>query len=432
MPDEAHVRSAIRFFNYCDEEDEARLAAAIKRKIKKFGMTDISVSEKNRFSKYYKSSSKSKADKPKAKSTKESTVELIPSPPMGITEGYNPDDEYIITENCMKVNNPDSSFFIFFNEAEDEKAYSQRLRRYLYRERIKTNKDMLTQYMKVKAGCPIIRKTYIKMKLYKGFNVFVDLSYYNALFIKNNIYKMDKAVNMYWDFINRLIDNTELTSDYKKQTIYIPVDPGCWPNPKGGDIFDYKSSINPISVIFRLLKVKPDELKKWKDKEVIFLGSRGYFKVDFGKFALKNRSRFINNIKKLMSDTEPIVDEEDPDDKEDQSDYIEDIHGVEDGDSHKVIVAKIIDKIEDEVGIKIDDISDISTPIGIGNSQVNTVYDIPEKKVDKYSFNLTTDKNIPERGSAVLIMAPNTEAVNKTIKSGLFRNAKEIKAYIKP
>ena len=51
---EAHVRSAIRFFNYVDKEDEVELAGNINKAIKRFNITDIHVGKKNRFYKYYK------------------------------------------------------------------------------------------------------------------------------------------------------------------------------------------------------------------------------------------------------------------------------------------------------------------------------------------------------------------------------------------
>lgn len=54
LNDEAHVRSAIKMFNYVDEEDEKELARRIKRAMKKFNITDVTVRKKNRFSKYYK------------------------------------------------------------------------------------------------------------------------------------------------------------------------------------------------------------------------------------------------------------------------------------------------------------------------------------------------------------------------------------------
>ena len=51
MPDEEHVRSAIRFFNYVDEEYEELLAENIRKKIKEFNM-EVNVGKKNRLSKY--------------------------------------------------------------------------------------------------------------------------------------------------------------------------------------------------------------------------------------------------------------------------------------------------------------------------------------------------------------------------------------------
>ena len=54
MPDEKHVRAAVRFFNYVEPEKEVELARNINKKIKKFGMKDqIKVSSNNRFSEYY-------------------------------------------------------------------------------------------------------------------------------------------------------------------------------------------------------------------------------------------------------------------------------------------------------------------------------------------------------------------------------------------
>ena len=58
MPDESHVRAAIRMFNHVDKEDEEELARNIKRKIKEFKIKDIEIGDKNRFSKYFYSSKK--------------------------------------------------------------------------------------------------------------------------------------------------------------------------------------------------------------------------------------------------------------------------------------------------------------------------------------------------------------------------------------
>lgn len=55
---EQHVRSAIKLFNYVQPEFEKELATNILKRMKDFNITDISVGEKNRFSKYYKGGSK--------------------------------------------------------------------------------------------------------------------------------------------------------------------------------------------------------------------------------------------------------------------------------------------------------------------------------------------------------------------------------------
>lgn len=54
MPDAAHVRSAIRFFNYVEPRYEEQLAKAILKRMREYGLSfkDFTVGEDNRFSKY--------------------------------------------------------------------------------------------------------------------------------------------------------------------------------------------------------------------------------------------------------------------------------------------------------------------------------------------------------------------------------------------
>ena len=204
---------------------------------------------------------------------------------------------------------------------------------------------------------PDIRRTYIKLDMYKKYNLFVDLSYYHALFLKNNVYKMDKAVNLYFDFLNRLIGNKEITSEYSKTTIFIPVDNGVWDVAPDSDIFDFRKNLNPISTIIRLLRMSPSVLKReWGNKDIIFMGSRGYFKVDFNKFELKNLARFKTNIRKLMSTTEPVIDDYEVDNTSDDSNT-DAVSTVRNADTSKAIAAKIIDRIEKKTNIAIDNVS---------------------------------------------------------------------------
>ena len=52
MPDESHVKAAIRMFNHVDKAHEAELARNIKSKMKQYNISPDIVGEKNRLSKY--------------------------------------------------------------------------------------------------------------------------------------------------------------------------------------------------------------------------------------------------------------------------------------------------------------------------------------------------------------------------------------------
>ena len=260
------------------------------------------------------------------------------------------DIEAVVTENAFVTSN-----MALITEAND--SDSLKLRQYLYQERIKNNKGTIILYDKIKQMNPNIKRTYIKLDMYKKQNLFVDLSYYHGLFLKNNTYRLDKAVNFYFDFLNKLIDNKSINSEYSKRTIFIPVDSGIWPVSSNSDIFDYKKSLNPISIIMRLVRTDLAGLKKaWGNKTIIFVGTRGYFKVDFKKFDIKNLTRFRSNIEKLMSSTEAIIDEYEIDDIND------DVEEGRNSDSSKALTAKIVDKVEKGASIKLDNISNGENP----------------------------------------------------------------------
>lgn len=258
--------------------------------------------------------------------------------------------EAVITESSFVT-----SDMALISEAEN-KGYSQKLKQYLYQERIKNNKGTLLLYEKIKQMNPNIKYTYIKLDMYKNKNIFVDLSYYHALFLKNNTYKLDRAVNFYFDFLNKLINNKEINSQYSKRTIFIPVDSDVWNITSSDDIFDYKKNLNPISIILRLTRSNLSALRKaWGDKDIIFVGSRGYFKVDFNTFDIKNITRFKSNINKLMSSNAVIEDDYDIDDIKDGT--INDDTSKKNIDSSKALTVKMIDKIERGTNIQVNNIT---------------------------------------------------------------------------
>ena len=317
------------------------------------------------------------------------------------------------------IESGDSS--ILFTEADNERAYSQKLKRYLYSERIRNNRAVLGLYDKIRETNPDIIKMYPKISMYKKFNLFVDLSYYNALFLKNNTYKLDKGVNFYFDFLNRLINNKDIDSEYKKKTIFIPVDQGIWPVQPMTDVFDFRKNLNPISVIFRLVRTNLSLLRReWGNKNIIFVGSRGYFKVDFNTIDVRSLNRFKINLRKLTSASEPVVDDFEVDEDE--------IQGIPDSGSTKAVTMGIIDKIENKGSIKINNTKP-STAINKSNSTNSNTssIEIPDDHLEFSSsplefiknenndkentllFSLDTDLNIKDLDGLVLNHLENIE-----------------------
>ena len=113
--------------------------------------------------------------------------------------------------------------------------------------------------------------------------------------------------------------------------------------------------MNPISIICRLIRTNPEALRKaWGNKSIVFVGTRGYFTVDFKDFDIKKLARFKNNLKKLTSDSEVVIDDYETD---------PDVLGGEDKDTPKARAARMIDKIEQGSGVSINNIEKIDIPV---------------------------------------------------------------------
>ena len=311
MPDKAHVLSAIKFFNYVSPEDEKTLARNINKKIKEYNMKDaVHVSEKNRFHKYF------------------SEAEIYYAPEKLISENglvYN--EDYLQTANDL----------IIFNESNPK--FNARLKNIIFKERIKSNQDLMKFYDKVQEELPVIKRTYANLELYKQYNLFVDFAYYSELFFKKNILKKDKGLEFYFDFVDRFInDSRYLLAGYTKRTVFIPVD--GWKVEDKSDVWDYTKNINPISLIYRWVRSGSLELaKNWNSIDFLFLGNNGYFRARMEHLDTKNINKFLNNIKKLIN-KEMIQD----DSKE----------------SAEAITADIVNNLEGQTGIKIHNLTGAS------------------------------------------------------------------------
>ena len=345
----------------------------------------------------------------------------IPTPQKLLRESFN-SDGYICTEDYIM----DENSITFFNGMDDqfiteaEKKYDSKLKRYLFAERLKNNKAVLLRYQQMRAMNPGIKYTFLKLATYKKKNLFIDLSFYHGLFLEHLKFKKDAAINMYWDFLNRLIADSEYKSFYNRITIFIPIWAEAWDVNNAEELMNYTKSINPVSMIIRMLRKNPNELKKWGSKDILFVSPKGYFKVNFNAFDIKNISRFKTLITKLFNQE---VEEED----EDGYTPAKSSNG-EEIDSASVITAKVVDKIEANAGIKIDDITGGSD----NRYQPDETKEILKPSKEEFTHlrirtgnidlptNIKPSEDIDSKAvkNAVLIMSPDRDkAVDSFLKS---------------
>ena len=526
LNDEAHVRSAIKFFNHCDESDRAELAKRIKSKMKKYGISYDVVGDKNALKQYLNESAvettdsvfeyadegyifagnydddyyavlhilstftKEEFDRVSFNSTYKDSPNIkkrivlrdknnnpmsfmdvyhFDSDPdraqitTGVAENYRghhlcaimfeklinsgwaiennvkkfiwhvhpgndrseaiaktagfvkgtdkldkygrmtyvyhvevEDAEFVppmISETASIVLNETASFIM--NEEADNSKYDARIRKYLYKERLKNAREVMTIYDQVKARNPKIDRTYRAIKFYKGLNLYVDTSYYHNLYLKNVVSNRDrKTLTMYFDFLNRLMENSEVNSVYSKKTYFFSVHHRD--GQTADDLMNWNISLNPISAIVYFAIKDDSVLKRLKNKNIIFIGDNGYFTVDFGEFGHKNLAKFRRNITKLYSNS--TIEDEDPDTTQE----------------YKGASMEVIDKVADH--LKISDVSAINK-IKISHlSMEDTVPDLTPKNASN---------------TAIMILSVDSNSAISEINSKSLKS-KDIKVYYKP
>lgn len=217
-------------------------------------------------------------------------------------------------------------------------AQDARLRQLLYNERIKQRGQLLPILAQVKEDISEIKYAYPDIDRYKQKNLFVDLYYYNELFFRNNTWEKEKGYKLYLELLKRLINDPELKrAGYKKKTLFIPV--LDWNLNKSSKMWMVRESINPISIIFNLMKMYPNDLKATFGKmDILFFGRDKYFKINFSEIEDPKAiaMKFSNFIRKLWQGEE--FDPEDEDTSQDNG-------------SPEQITVDLVDKIEDAKGV---------------------------------------------------------------------------------
>lgn len=240
------------------------------------------------------------------------------------------DNNPIMTESHFE----DSENLFFFSEATPENVLDTRLRKILYKERLRNSKDVKLRLNRIKNECKYIKYTYPTIDKYKNKNIYVDNHIYNKIFTMSETYNRDKAIDLLYALFDRFINNPNYKG-YTKKTVLIPV------NEWAGDIpttslFEFSKSINPFSMIVRLFKKPKENLDKLAGMDFIFIGNNSWFKMKMEDLDMKNLNLFKTNILKIRNND--IVEDNVPEDKED-------------------IKTRLISKIEDLTGIEVNNVS---------------------------------------------------------------------------
>lgn len=278
---------------------------------------------------------------------------------------------------------------------EDSKNYSPQLRKIIWKDRMKTVKDLDDRYAIIKNANPKIKYTYYKLDKYKKLNLYVDLSFYLDLFMKNCTYFRKKGMELYIELFNRLLkDDRYDNAGYKKKTIFIDFE--SWKKAcnisidKIDALFDLNVSINPFSMINYLVMFKHEAVLQmmYKDFNIVIIGNSSYLKLNIGDMNKTNLIKLKSLIKRMANN------------ENDEDDLINDI------DSPRVVAIDAIDKIEKAAGIKINNL--------VGSSKADDIIvKIPSKQNYKSS---EPDKVTPNK-TATPIKPASKKVISKIQKT---------------
>jgi len=300
-------------------------------------------------------------------------------------------ESYIFNEATFKIHEDSlqmGDIITFINEAGN---YDQQLRRLLFAERMKQRKQVVEKLNEVKNDNKWIKYAFPEMNRLQAKNVFVDLYYYNELFFKNNVWKLKKGYELYLALLDRLINDPRLKANgYNKKTLFIPIKD--WDIDRATRMWMYRESINPVSIIFELMKVDNARLKSvFGDTILVFFDNNRFFKLDFSELEdiPKASQRFMKFVKLFR--TGQAEDDEDIDTEFDHKETPE------------AIKANIVDQIELSKGV------DLTAKVAAVKAEDKKVGNELSKKVPKKAkedvvmytksnnVQLAKDKSLPEK-----------------------------------
>lgn len=227
----------------------------------------------------------------------------------------------------------------------EDTKYNSYFKKILFKDRIRSTKELKALYEEIKEEFPQIKYTYNDLSMYKNLNLFIDLSHYNKSFFANCTFKNVKGAELYIDLLIRLFNDKRITNaGYNTQTIIIPLDQWKSMIEPVQDSHFINKQISPISCIFWMMSgANISKLKEvFGNREVLFLGKSSFMKINFSK-SQPNKQFFLRNIRALLNN-EPVID-------------LDAKVGATTKSSARAIKADLISSIEKSSGSKIDNIS---------------------------------------------------------------------------
>lgn len=299
-------------------------------------------------------------------------------------------DEAIYELGSIDIGN---NMWMIFDES--SAAYNMAIKKSLYKDRIKTNKELLEKYEAIKKEIPKIKFAWVDLNKYKNLNAFNDLSYYNDVFFRNTNLPYLRQMHIYLDLMERFILDDRF-KDYTKKTVIIPVND--WKEYCRCDqVWNIAESVNPISCMFKALITEAAYITSaYKDINFIFLGEKSYFVVDFSadNNVSKFKALFLKNIKLV---TEGFIPNEDDEPES----------------SPKAIAVDIIDKIEKAQKINISNIQPSATNKSSTTDIVKAVKDTEKKETEKSDKPPVNNKTETEKDNDTQKKVMKQELVDK-------------------
>ena len=254
------------------------------------------------------------------------------------------------------------------NEEFGKHDYSALFKKMLFNVRLRNQKDVLLLYEKIKQACPHIKNTYVTNQMYKNRNLYYDWSYYTESFFKHfpiKEYKGERALDLLYNFFSRYTSSNYFTATgYSAETLVIPIDDWC----KGqSNPLDYKTNITPISMIWRMLKIRPDMIKDLFNGKLVLFTCGNYFFIfnpkyfELSKDYPKLTKLFTDLAKKATTGSDEGIEAE-----------------TLTGDSKKAILLHLVDKLEQDGNIKINNLTGGTSQMTKDDLKDSGLLDSPE------------------------------------------------------